>query len=958
MKKILYTLFSLFVLASCTHNELDIPAPLQQESGEKVKLTFNVNIPEAQSVETRAFGESAKLNTLWLVLFDEFGYYVGKAQAKNATDNSSNTIGNVTMDNPDTEELDVTPFYVELNVTKSPRIIHFIGNYDLTDATLAGHENAIISRLNVTNGLDAYWQRINVAEIAKKDGAVADKTTGLFEGNLPDEMNPVHLLRNFAKITVEKATNVTNFDYTGFDIITTESHGSVAPYNVATDPASFPNFISDGNTCVSYQSLLVDDYTGFIPGASTHQNTFNKEANSFSATPSFSADPQYLYERNNADGQTYVIVQGKWNDNDDVTYYKIDLIREVEGSAVTYFHILRNFHYKIVIKSVEGAGADTPEEAAAGAASNNIFASVELQHLTNIGDGKARLFVNYTSKTLISNAPVTLEFNFLNERGVAENSRIKVQVGSADSQGSVIAQNSNGSYQVGTPMHGSSDVENTGYSYITIQPNTPGALPLKQNITLYDTETGLQRTIEYTLKQHYEFVNVTTSYTTAPSAVGDKFVYTFTLPADMPKSLFPMTFLVEAYPQTIYPDVDDANSDDQQDYASMPATTLEQSFGYERTVTWEDYDSNHSIVCGFKVNTPSPNYATVISVSHDLFKTGVATLGTTSTNGTFSNLTINGAASNATVAYGEGQDAIVTFDMNVVDATTLVKITAAGMASATSTTGFIEKNADGTFTYTPTRKAGKQTITFKTGNAVDNGSIKVESGETGDSKKYTNSLTANYTRELAWSGLAINGKSDGSAAIEYIGTSGNDAAITFYMPAIEDMNGNDITVTITATQFASSSTTGVTKENNGTFTYTPTKAGWQSVTLKTDGAVHGAGTVKLTASSGYTTALEVGFKNVLTLTSSNLKANKNTDSNDVTVYANSNYSGTALATGLSFAGSSPYTLNNGPKTIILSEGMTTLYFRYSTWFFGTTNHDAYATIAAIVSANGATLSFD
>ena len=172
MKKILYTLFSLFVLASCTHDELDIPAPLQQESGEKVKLTFNVNIPEAQSVETRAF-ESATLNTLWLVLFDEFGYYVGKAQAYKDGNKTSGEISGVEMTK-------TTQFYVELNVTKSPRIIHFIGNYDLAGATLAGHENAIISRLNVTGGQDAYWQRINVAEIAKKDGAVADKTTGLF----------------------------------------------------------------------------------------------------------------------------------------------------------------------------------------------------------------------------------------------------------------------------------------------------------------------------------------------------------------------------------------------------------------------------------------------------------------------------------------------------------------------------------------------------------------------------------------------------------------------------------------------------------------------------------------------------------------------------------------------------------------------------------------------------------
>ena len=257
MKKILYTLFSLFVLASCTHDELDIPAPLQQESGEKVKLTFNVNIPEAQSVETRTFGESATLNTLWLVLFDEFGYYVGKAQAYKDGNKNSGEISGVNMTT-------TTPFYVELNVTKSPRIIHFIGNYDLAGATLAGHENAIISRLNVTGEQDAYWQRVEFL-----NGINEEQVQG----------RTVYLLRNFAKITVTNEATANEFSYTegGFDIITTESHGSVAPYNVATDQASFPTFISSGNTCVSYQDLLNAGYTGFIPGASTHQNTFNKE---------------------------------------------------------------------------------------------------------------------------------------------------------------------------------------------------------------------------------------------------------------------------------------------------------------------------------------------------------------------------------------------------------------------------------------------------------------------------------------------------------------------------------------------------------------------------------------------------------------------------------------------------------------------------------------------------------
>lgn len=935
MKKILYTLISLLVMVSCNHDEIDIPATLQQESGEKVKITFDVNIPEAQKVESRGFDEKATLSSLWLVLFDEYGYYVGKAQAYKDANKKSNEISGVNMNS-------VIPFYVELNVTENPRIIHFVGNCDLSNAILAGHENNIISRLNVSGGQDAYWQRINIAEIKKKDGATADPN-GLFEGVLPGEMNPVHLLRNFAKITVDVSkAQVSNgtFVYGGFDIITTESHGSVAPYLGSSETTSFPTFVKSENDCVSYDNLLGIGYTGFTPGSSQEENTFDKNTKNFSVPPSFSINAQYLYERNNEDGRTYVIVKGTWNGKD--TYYKIDLIREVEGSAVTYFHILRNFHYSISILSVEGKGSDTAKEAAAGAASNNIFASVELQHLTNIGKDKARLFVNYTSKTLISNAPVTLEYYFLNENGVAENDRIRIQV----EDGKVFDS-------VSDPVHGSNNVENDGYSYITLTPNTPETLSMEQRITLYDTKTGLQRTVIYTLKQHYEFEKVEIRYATAPSAVGGEFEYIFTLPKDMPKSFFPMTFLVEAVPQTIYPNVDTNNGTLK--YQPMPATTLDQSFGYERTVTWEEYSASRDIVCGFKVNTASYN-GTVISVSHDLFKTGLAILGGTATSGTFSDLTINGVSSAATVPYGIDEDVTVTFNMDVVDATTLVKIEAAGMASASSSTGFIEKNADRTFTYTPTRKAGKQIVTFKTGNEKDSGSVKISSGETSTNKKYTNTLIGSYTRVFPeWSGLAINGKSDGSAAIEY-NPKGTDVTITFNMPVIYDEDGNLITITVMASQLVNGD------DKDGSYTYTPTTAGKQTVKLKTDGKVHGAGTVKLTASSGYTTSLEVGFKNVLTLTSSNLRADENINASvignntrDVSVYPSDSYSG-ALASGLNFSTSGSYALSSGNVSITLAENMSTLYFRYTAGFGN--NHNASTTIAAIVSADGATLSFD
>ena len=53
--------------------------------GERVKLTFKVNIPEVTSATSRSFDEPS-VETLHLIVFDNNGYFVEKQQAnKNKT---------------------------------------------------------------------------------------------------------------------------------------------------------------------------------------------------------------------------------------------------------------------------------------------------------------------------------------------------------------------------------------------------------------------------------------------------------------------------------------------------------------------------------------------------------------------------------------------------------------------------------------------------------------------------------------------------------------------------------------------------------------------------------------------------------------------------------------------------------------------------------------------------------
>ena len=160
MKKILFTIFSLFILASCSHNEIDVPNPLQEEK-ETVNLTFSVNVPQIQSAASRAFGETATLRNLHVIVFDERGNYV-----KTATATATNfTVNNETdaEGNKNTE----TSFTVTLPKTNSPRILHFIGNADVSSITY-GSSELDLSRLKVslpndatsTDDSGAYWQRV------------------------------------------------------------------------------------------------------------------------------------------------------------------------------------------------------------------------------------------------------------------------------------------------------------------------------------------------------------------------------------------------------------------------------------------------------------------------------------------------------------------------------------------------------------------------------------------------------------------------------------------------------------------------------------------------------------------------------------------------------------------------------------------------------------------------------
>lgn len=648
MKKIIYAILGIFMMVACTDDHLeDIPTlPKENANGEKVTLNFSVAVPEAQNVDSRGFGEKATISKMYVVVFDGSGRLSESVEAtlENATDGKHTDVDH-------TVQKDYT---VTLKATDQSRIIHFVAYNEISDdeATEEEETDPLTEKLdpttiqyasestifgedlNVTGERDVYWQRITVSGIyAEKNADGSNKiVNGNVIGQIPNEMQLVRLVRNFAKITVntDAVEDHTSFEYTGFVVVNTESHGTVAPYN---GTRGFPNYVASTTTgetttysCVSYDNLVTtQEFTGTVPSRSSTNSDI---------PTTYTSDAKYVYERTHDDKlPTYIIIKGTWGGK--ATYYKVDIVKK--GSANTngytpdqYYHILRNFAYNIVIDAVNGEGYDNPGKAAAEAASNNISASVTLQPLANISDGTSRLFVNYTEKILISRnqTSVDLEFMYLPDANSTTASNGQVYI-TTESNGKII-EGEITKKQSGT---------NENYWTYTIPVTTVDVLS-EQTVTVF-VPGKLQRTVKYIMiPQAYSLVadcwdggnqDVIRDDKQIPANMNKKVTVSVQIPTGLPSSIFPLTFILGSNQHSIYSDAAKNSLPVRSGANVIPGNqTSNISFAFEKELTKEDYDAlvraaganatTVEFLCYFKTNKAQS--ASNIYVYNEYFNLG------------------------------------------------------------------------------------------------------------------------------------------------------------------------------------------------------------------------------------------------------------------------------------------------------------------------------------------------
>lgn len=554
----------LLLCASCTEQELisgGQPLPPGQ-------YRFTVTIPEPQAA-TRALGDRAENVTdeaampMRVLVFDENGFFIAFQEAKVESFDENTQKGTYTVSLPRSEG--------------EKRILHFVlGNVNYDTYVPTDSEADIFGHLTVSNGTDAYWQRLELED-------------GITDGT---QLPIVRLVRNFAKISVVNEAESNGFRLTGFVVVYATTAGTVAPYTGAENNGGFAD----------YAGLTVPAGTDAYEAFTTHNpgfggNTAGEVDRNLPADDSeFTPAAKYVYERNQDDTSTpaCILLLGTYGGNE--CYYKLDIVQLDETTWITsYLNLYRNFQYTIRIKEVRSEGYGTPGEAMQAAASNNIGASVEVSEVNTIQDGHNQLWVSTLDTLLVTTDMTEIHYEFRTgiengQEGTVENDRVVI-----------------------TPVYDGQQVLNpaaiSNYDYISepgVLKITPAALPAwmeEQEFVVAVRNSGLSRRIRVRVRQPFQFMAVDCEEQ-IPAGVDSTLHLIVRLPENMPTAVFPLVLDIEPRRKTIYPDATENH---------LPVSTdKDYSYSYQATVTWEDYRNNYTQYYTFLTNvSQSRTYVTV-----------------------------------------------------------------------------------------------------------------------------------------------------------------------------------------------------------------------------------------------------------------------------------------------------------------------------------------------------------
>lgn len=523
---------------------------------DRIEMTFRVNVPGYSSV-TRA--DNNLLSDLYLMVFDSNGLYLERNVATVLTGTAEGT-GTFTA-----------------SIPSNAGYIHFIANYGYQEWTfireqdlLQKDEREIVPQL-YSNKL-IFWGR---NEVDPSSLSAVDVT----------------LYRNQAKVTLEKEAAVTNFDIDGFALCNYADIGTVAPFIPNTAPTPF--VISDSNTTLPLVTLT-----------KSSQNEDNCDM-----------EDKYMFENENYfNDQCYIILQGRL-DGGDPLFYKIQFLDPDKQP----YKIIRNYRYRVVIRSFSGAakGSSTFADAKNAEPSNNIYAEI-LRESPSISDGNGNsLSVNGIDFFFVQGGTLNITAEYITG-GQVDNSQITGSI--LEDQGNILGG------QLSNDMNGN------------FTANVAGVLAGQKTATIQIKAGGLSRIITVTSTELYRFDPA--GITPDPyTSIDQQLTLSFTIPDEIPASLFPLNVAITT--TNLYPT--DPNKDLGVQY--YPGGTFKYIYQ-----AWSSGDVNLQFKTGLE------NSDETITLENEYFHTSSIVL----SSRYFSGAAVN---TNNLVAYGKDNAADLTFGL-------------------------------------------------------------------------------------------------------------------------------------------------------------------------------------------------------------------------------------------------------------------------------------------------------
>lgn len=504
--------------------------------GDSIVLTGAISGPEF-AAHTRSV---ADLTNLTLLVFDQNHRYLyrEKAQLTSAPRSIVGGMTNLPTQGNPADGNQMVNFKVTLRSAETPRIVHFVANYEFPanfpdDNVLRGADEGQVMPMLTDNSINqiTYWRAFKFAHLRPYS----------FHNHL------FRLLRNEARVrlVIEPGSD---FDLYGFNLYNAPDRGSVAAYLSkehidASDPdEAYRDVLYSFPTVPQAPTLLPNTEIRQIGDVLTNKAPINT----------------FEYKNSEAprDKQVSLIMYGKRKTAARPGYYKIDLKYDVEDEDQHFigsepYDVVRNYEYTVKVSSVATDGYDTYEQAAHSPAGNNLFSSVELQDFPEVTDGKYKLNVTNTEAIIVEPKTFHTEVFYTGDQATLDQVRIyvnrkRLSVALAGDEYIESAQfdRSNNSLKVKVkkiPTEGEKV-----YKFVVIADNGD-----QRNRSI------IQRTITLTLRRRYNFGAVLTEGTGASPTTnlqGERIDLKFNVPGTIPNNLFPYEVMIEAEGLTPYVD--------------------------------------------------------------------------------------------------------------------------------------------------------------------------------------------------------------------------------------------------------------------------------------------------------------------------------------------------------------------------------------------------------------------